>query len=275
MAITQGVSQQHQSAPDIQCVSEEGTKNIKDTERGEADHKNDLLTELTSANNRLRLITHITTSVIGATTLQQQVHELARQARAAFDADTCIIRVLNEDSLRLLACDGVPSRHLQPAIKANWGIAAAIIASRSPLVIGDVRQHPVTSSVVNRLPRSHKFLAYAGAPLLVEENVVGILGIYARQAEAFTTHDIELLRIVAYHIAVAIANDNLYQQVKQQKEQLEEQIRARAQRQHCVRVWSSYAAVSKAPCARCLQWSRCVIPTQPDISVVWQRSPVL
>ena len=185
------------------------------------------IAELEAVNARLRLMTHITSSLIGAATLDEQLREVARQVCAAFGADACVIRVLEEDQLRLLASEGIPTENLSCQIQAGWGISAAIINSRCPLVIGDVRKNPVTASVINRLPNAYTFLSYAGTPLLVEGRVVGLLGLYARQTQIFTEADAEYLQIVAYHIAVAIVNDALYQQVTRQKKQLEQHIAER------------------------------------------------
>ena len=185
------------------------------------------IAELEAANARLRLMTHITGSLIGASALDEQLREIAGQVCAAFEADACVIRACEEDQLRLLACEGIPHESVYPRIQAGWGIAAEIMQSRRPLVVGDVREHPVTASVINRLPDAYTFLAYAGTPLLVEDRVIGILGLYSRRTQAFTDADAEYLQIVAYHIAVAIANDALYQQVTRQKAQLEQHIAER------------------------------------------------
>ncbi len=181
------------------------------------------MAELTKANTRLRLITQITSQVIGTAPLDGQLTGLAGQVRAAFDADACVIRALEAEELRLLASDGIPIAQLHPYIKIGWGISGEIMASSRPLVIGDVRLHPATANVTNTLSDAYTFYAYAGAPLLAEGQVVGILGLYSRQPGTFAVTAGDDLQIVARHIAVAIANDRLYQRMTQQTQELEQQ----------------------------------------------------
>ena len=182
------------------------------------------LEELKIANARLRLITQITSAVVGSAPLDGQMEELARKVRAAFSADACIIRVLEGKELRLLAGSGIPIAQLHPFITVGWGISGEIMASRRPLVIADTRRHPATASVTNTLSDSYLFHAYAGVPLLAEGQVIGIMGLYSRSAAAFSQEDGEYLQIVAYPIAVAIANDRLYRRMRQQAQELEQQI---------------------------------------------------
>ncbi len=72
------------------------------------------------------------------------------------------------------------------------------------------------------------FIAYAGAPLLVENRVVGILGIYSRhETRQFTESELNHLQIVANHIAISIVNDRLYAELDRSRSELQVQIKER------------------------------------------------
>jgi len=177
------------------------------------------------SNERLRLIARVTGTVIGTASLAEQTRELAEQVRRAFGVDACVVRTLEGEELVLFTSVGVPDEQLYPRISVGWGISQEMLSKRRAMFIADVRTHPVTAASVGTLPTPYRFVSYAGAPLLAEDRVLGLLGIYsATEMVRFTEVDLEHLQIVANHIAIAILNERLYREVRSQKEQLEEQI---------------------------------------------------
>ena len=59
-------------------------------------------------------------------------------------------------------------------------------------------------------------------PLLVGEDVVGLLGVYmTHEPREFTSEDIAHLQIVANHAAVSLTNERLFNTIQAQKNQLE------------------------------------------------------
>lgn len=212
-----------------QCDEALSREQQEERERQEEqrEQKEQKIAQLTAANTRLRLITQMTSLLIGLAPLNGQLNDLAHQARVAFDADACVIRALEAEELRLLASDGIPIAHLHPYLSIGGGISGEIMASSCPLVIPDVRLHPATANVTNTLSNAYTFYAYAGAPLLAEGQVVGILGLYSRQPGAFAVTAGDDLQIVARHIAIAIANDRLYRRMTQQTQELEQQVTER------------------------------------------------
>ncbi|MCC2668558.1 MAG: Blue-light-activated protein, partial [Armatimonadetes bacterium] len=177
--------------------------------------------------SRLRIIAEITGAVVGAAPLSEQVRRLSEQIRQAFAVDATIVRLLDGDSLKLLASAGVPEAQLLARIPVAWGISCEILSTQRPITIRDIRTHPVTRPFIGVVPPVYEFVSYAGVPLLVEGQVVGILGIYTdRDAREFSAEDLELLRIVASHIALAVENDRLYRQVERQTERLKRHLEA-------------------------------------------------
>jgi signal transduction histidine kinase/CheY-like chemotaxis protein/PAS domain-containing protein len=172
------------------------------------------------SNARLNLIARVTGAVVGATPLEHQAAELAEQVRQAFEVDSCIIRTLEGEDLVFLASAGVPQDVLKSRLPAKFGISEEILASLRPIAIPDVHTYPGTRPIVAQLPEGYRFISYAGAPLLLEDHAIGLLGIYSRtKRREFTDTDLEHLQIVANHAAIAIENNRLYREVERQKEQ--------------------------------------------------------
>jgi signal transduction histidine kinase len=75
-----------------------------------------------------------------------------------------------------------------------------------------------------------RYLSYAGAPLLAQDRVIGIVGLYSKkQLDSFPATDLEHFQVIANHIGVAIVNDRLFKEVQCQKDELARQISERQQ----------------------------------------------
>ncbi len=195
----------------------------KRPERGES-------ARLRFLNERLNLIARVTGAVIGAEPLAEQARALVERVREAFQVDACVTRLLEGAELKLLATAGVKSSELREVIPCDAGISVPMIREKRPLAIEDVREHEATARLAaeKKRPPQLVFRSYAGAPMLVGDRTVGLLGLYMRRKKRrFTELDLEHLQIVANHIAVAIANEQLYEQVRELNEQLERRVRER------------------------------------------------
>lgn len=183
--------------------------------------------------DRLTTIAQITNPVVGASPLRTQVHELLRQVRAAYQVDACVARTLENGELVLLSACGVPASKLVDRQPVDVGIAGEMIRERRPVAIEYADRHPVTAALARNARRNasvFEFISYAGAPLLVERRLVGVLGLYTTERpRRFTFIELNHLQIVANHIAISIVNDRLYGELRRRKEDLQQEIRQRAQ----------------------------------------------
>jgi PAS domain S-box-containing protein len=185
---------------------------------------------LAQSNERLSLIAKVTDTIVGTAPIKDQVRALAEIVRTAYRVDSCVIRLLKDEELLLLASAGVVEECLRASIPTSTGMAAEIVSRRAGIFVSDIRTRPATVASPEQTPSHYDFLSYAGVPLIVQEQVIGLLGIYSeKQIRNFTNADLEHLQITAHHIAAAIVNDSLYQEVSAQKAQLENQIAERRQ----------------------------------------------
>lgn len=195
----------------------------------EADLKSLLQSEqLRTANNRLNLIARTAAVVVGAAPLAEQAEESARQVRAALEADACVIRVLEDGELVLLANVGVPAEDIYLRMDSSMGIAAEVLGHRRQIFVPDVSTNAITAPFTDRLPHSYHFASYAGVPLVVGDRALGILGLYWKaEPRRFEQEDLAHLQILADRIAVSIVNARLHEQVAHQRDRLEADISER------------------------------------------------
>jgi len=132
---------------------------------------------------------------------------------AVLEVDACVLRELRGDRLSLIASTGIPSGQLQQNIEATVGLAARVIGDRKPVSVVHAPADPITSALHQQgttdPTRSHfTFLAYAGAPMFAEGQVVGILGIYmTKYLRVFAQEDLDLLQILANAIGRALESE--------------------------------------------------------------------
>ena len=103
-------------------------------------------------------------------------------------------------------------------LRVGEGIMGQIVATRSPVVIGDARLDPRTQNL-ERI-RAEGTLSFAGVPLVIGERVLGGLGIALRERRDFTQEDVGILQLLAGHAAVAIENARLFEAAREQAREL-------------------------------------------------------
>ena len=178
---------------------------------------------LVSNNRRLRAIAEMTGEVIGSLSLVEQAKQIAAKIQDAFEVDACVIRLLEGDELTLLATAGISQEELCLKFHRSEGIACKVLANRGPLFIRNVAADA-------SIPRSSTvpFTSYVGTTLFAKERPVGILAIYSnRQIDDFTETDSEHLQIVANHLSVSIVNNQLYKELRERRDELEDQMSVR------------------------------------------------
>lgn len=178
-------------------------------------------------NKRLQLIAQVTAAVVSKQAIKIQIKDLTVKVKNAFEVDSCIVRRLKNDELLLLASAGVNEKELFPKIPAGKGLAKEIISNKKAVAVYNTKESPLTREVFQR-KNSYKFISFAGVPLIADDDIIGIIGIYSeKKKRKFTATNLEHLQIVANQIAVSIKNDQLYSQVDEQKENLINEIKER------------------------------------------------
>ena len=89
----------------------------------------------------------------------------------------------------------------------------AVVATRSPVVVEDIRYDP-------RVSDCQGFVSCLGLPLLREDALLGILCIMTRVHHRFTKDEIDLFASFAQQAAIALENAHLYQDLKRSHEEL-------------------------------------------------------
>src|SRR5437867_767807 len=116
-------------------------------------------------------------------------------------------RNLHEESWKLISCE------------SGRGVTSLVLEKKAPVTIKNVQRDPCVRNP--DFCRHHNLVSYLGVPLIVKEELLGVLGFYTREEHDFGDEEIEFLSTVAGQAAVAIQNSQLYQQTRDQAIELE------------------------------------------------------
>jgi PAS domain S-box-containing protein len=147
------------------------------------------------------------------TDLEELLDSLLRVARDVFRFENAIIRLLDEDGLRLVtaAAYGYTEEAMSP-IQIGQGVMGRTAEVQKPILVEDVRKLP---DYVPGIPGAQCELA---VPLVSKNTLVGVLNVESPRAGAFSAKDIEPLMILGRQAAIAIDNARLYERLRKMKE---------------------------------------------------------
>ena len=129
-----------------------------------------------------------------------------------------VVRLVNKDTGKL---DPVAWRAMEKEIwqQVPSGIFEQVYQDRTPRKIQNIQADP---QVDNReFFRLHGLVSYAGVPLVVKEESLGVLSLYTREEHEFADEEIEFLNTLAGQAAIAIQNSLLYEEIKSSRSELE------------------------------------------------------
>ena len=167
----------------------------------------------------------ITRSVVSAASTEQKISQHVAIVRDALGVDACVVRRLRGTELELVANVGVPPEIIPETIPAVLGLGARLILERRAISVPSISE-----SLYGHLSgvAAYMFQAYAGAPMIVEDDVVGIVGIFMQHSpRTFSDEELALLQIIADHIGVVLKNAELYQRLVDANAELDERVRER------------------------------------------------
>ncbi len=105
------------------------------------------------------------------------------------------------------------------------GLAGWVAAHREAVLVEDLTKDP--RWVPTQTSREHR--SAVGVPLMVGENILGVLMVFHRQPGFFNQESLSLIQAIASQVSIAINNANLYQLIREQSERLGQLYRQQAE----------------------------------------------
>ena len=145
--------------------------------------------------------------------LDELLNVLLPRIRSILDADTCAVLLLDEEANELVARAAVGiEEEVERGVRipVGRGFAGRVAAGRAPVVLDDVDH----ADVLNPILREKGIKSLLGVPLLVSDEVIGVLHVGSLSGRSFRRDDVELLELVAARVALAIERARLHEEVR-------------------------------------------------------------
>jgi len=149
---------------------------------------------------------------------------ILEQLAQVIQYDSSAVLLFDDDRLEMRAGRGFPN--IEAALRLSFAadednLPSAVMRARHPLVIGDIQSDQRWQPD----PQVTHIRGWIGAPLIVQDRVVGVLAVDSCQPEAYNQEDGQLVFAFAGQAAVAIQNAQLYEQAQRE---IAERVRAEA-----------------------------------------------
>ncbi|MGE5217375.1 MAG: GAF domain-containing protein [Chloroflexota bacterium] len=98
--------------------------------------------------------------------------------------------------------------------------ALQVVRSKEPVIVADVRSDAHAKH--RPMPARFGLVSYAGVPLIARDQVIGVLGVYAKERHEFSAEEVEFLTTLAGQAAIAIENSRLFEESEQRRQEAEQ-----------------------------------------------------
>jgi class 3 adenylate cyclase/putative methionine-R-sulfoxide reductase with GAF domain len=179
----------------------------------------DLERQLEELREQQRAVGGVLRAVARSAGLQPVLDEVVEAARRLCRADYGALYILDDTVLRLATQHGAPEtadydREHPHALDRRTG-AGRTAVTRAPVHIPDVRADP---EYLYSGPYDYR--ALLGVPIMVDQDLIGVVVLVRREPEPFDDADIALVETFAAQAAIALANARLIDAVERQRTEL-------------------------------------------------------
>jgi class 3 adenylate cyclase len=154
--------------------------------------------------------------------LQRILDQIVEAAARLCRSEGCLIYLTDGDLLRMRANFGAPPEileyeRLHPETPGPGTLCGRVAMTKKPAHIADAYADPDYTFPAIELGDYRTLL---GLPVLVEEELVGVIAVARQEVRPFEDGEIELMATFADQSAIAIANAELFETVERQKAEL-------------------------------------------------------
>jgi signal transduction histidine kinase len=167
----------------------------------------------------LSILNHVTEGAMAHLELHDLLRELLGRIRQAMAVDNAAILLMTEDGkdLTVYAARG-PEEQVTGKVRVPFGrgVAGTIAAAAKPRIIDDLSKVEVENPLLRATVHS-----LVGAPLIAEDQVIGVIHVDSARPRHFTDEDVQLLTVIAGRIALAIQHARLFEAERATRRQAE------------------------------------------------------
>ncbi|HSH03208.1 MAG TPA: GAF domain-containing protein [Anaerolineae bacterium] len=171
---------------------------------------------LAEESERVQFLLRITTEL--STSLDQDyvLNEALRLVNEVVNATqgAILLTSLADEDLVYRAAFGMNKELVGPSLKADQGLVGWVIDNQKPTIVHD------TNTETRWQTKEDFYRSALGVPLIVNDDVIGVLLLFHTNAKAFTDKQLTLVEAAASQVANAINNASLFLLTREQADRL-------------------------------------------------------
>ena len=173
---------------------------------------------LNQANKRLASLNAVSALIGTSLDLEHLMDEILAQIHKTIDFDSATLLLLKGDILEAASSRGLfeYKRGMNVYSKNERNSAWRVVDYKLPLIIRDVTQ----SNHWEPRPELGRIRSWMGVPLIYKDRVVGVLTLDKNEPDAFSDADARYVFTLAYQIAIAVENAQLFEAWENQSTRL-------------------------------------------------------
>ena len=184
------------------------------------------LEEVRAKVKQIHSISQISRAINSVLDLREVLWLILRNAVKITNAVSGAILLLeNEDDLAVREAYNMPAGWQNIRIKVGQGLSGHAAFIKQPYYSNDVKNDPYFIGQ----PEIENIKSELAVPILLEKSVIGVIKVDSDEAGRFKEEDAELMVTLANSAAVAIANSQLYERIKDLNKNLEEKVQLRTE----------------------------------------------
>jgi len=150
-------------------------------------------------------------AVADAALMQRDLDELGptilARTREVLDAEAAALLLIQDDgSLSIISSDPVVAQNRPERVAADAGIAGRVLATERPVLLHD----PPACELADASILDAGISSMLGVPLIAHEQIIGVIEVGVRAPRRLGPEDIDLLRLTADRVALAIEHVRAY-----------------------------------------------------------------
>lgn len=143
--------------------------------------------------------------------LDETIDRILEQLNRVVPYDSASVQLLHENKFEIVGQRGFedPSSVLGMSFSlADDAPNRIVIERRKPYIVKDA---PAAYEVFRNSPHDH-IRSWMGAPLIIQDRIIGMLALHSVQFNCFTTEHTRLASVFAAQVAIALENARLYEE---------------------------------------------------------------
>jgi len=175
----------------------------------------------TARGKQLATLARLTETLTATLAIEDILSRVVHSAVELFGSSVAGLWLVDEDgqSLTLRAHAGAHAPLTgSMRFRVGEGLMGGIVASRSPMIVQDLRVDPRVKNVES--VHAESAIAFAGVPLVLGDRVLGALSIALRETRRFAEEELSLLHSLANHAAIGIENARLFGEAARQADRM-------------------------------------------------------